>query len=212
LWNTLEIFNTEEKYYPMPQEYSSTNLWWYSWAVTAKVSNTIRVEYNDQEIKRIVSWGGWWIIYWTWANSSNQIAAKWVIWINWSFNKKYLKSEIYDTQLWDIKLTDTNEKMIDYWIGKYTYGVYSRASLPANWNISWNRWTYYTLAATFKDLEWEWYKTFLTWNYSKDNFDTPNDNYPENLIWLSNGQLDDSDKTTLDSDQWIPYPIDNFAK
>jgi hypothetical protein len=100
--------------------------------------------------------------------------------------------------------------MIDYWIGKYVYAVYARPA-ETDWNISWNRWTYYTLAATFKDLDWEWYKTYLSWNYSKDNFNTPA-NYPENLIWLKQDQLDDYKKTTQDDNQWIPYPIDNFAK
>lgn len=213
VWSKLEIFNTEEHYYPMPQNSSSTNLWWYnSWAV-ADESNRITVVYSDQEIQSIVAWTAlwWWRINWTWSISTDQIAAKWVLWQIGQFNKKYLKDKIYDTQLWDIKLTQNAwEKMIDYWIGKYVYAVYARAAPAANWNTSWTRWTYYTLAATFKDLDWEWYKTFLTWNYSKDNFATPAD-YPENLIWLYDGEDDKNVATTL-TNQWIPYPIDNFAK
>ena len=211
LWSTLEIFYTEEHFYPMPQNKSTTNLWGYDSGSIANISNTITVNYLDQEITEVLTWAGWWRINWTWSISGEQIAAKWVIWVNWKFNKKYLKEEIYDTQLWDIKLTKiAGEKMINYWIGKYVYATYARAATPSNWNTSWNRWTYYTLAATFKDLEWEWYKTFLTWNYSKDNFNTPT-NYPENLIWLSQDELDKNVATTV-ANQWIPYPIDNFAK
>ena len=213
LWSTLEIFNTEEHYYPMPQEESTTNLWGYSSGSVASISNIITVTYNEQEVSTITSWltNGWGTINWTWANLANQIAAKWVIWVNWKFNKKYLKENIYDTQLWDIKLTwETDKKMIDYWIGKYVYAVYARPATTANWNVSWNRWTYYTLAATFKDLDWEWYKTYKTWNYSSDNFSNPND-YPENLLWLKQDQLDNNVATTI-ANQGIPYPIDNFAK
>ena len=210
LWNTLELFQTDKHYYPMPQASSTTNLWWYNSWTTATPSNTIRVTYNDQEIASIVSWNGWWRINWTWSLSASQIWAKWVIWLNWSFNKKYLKKDIYDTQLWDIKLTDTNQKMIDYWIGKYVYAVYSRAATAANWNISWSKWTYFELATTLKDTDWEWYTTYLEWNYSKDNFDTPSD-YPETLIWLKNWEKD-KNVDTLQSNQWIPYPIDWFAK
>ncbi len=212
LGSTLEIFNTEEHFYPMPQDYSATNLWWYNSWTTASISNTIAVTYNNQEISSIKAWStnGWWTINWISWNSANQIAAKWVIWINWKFNKKYLKEKIYDTQLWEIKLTWSNEKMIDYWIGKYVYALYARPATTWNWNVSWNRWTYYILAATFKELDWEWYKTYLTWNYSKDNFSNPDD-YPEDLIWLKQDQVDNNVATT-DSNQWIPYPIDNFAK
>lgn len=211
LWSTLEIFNTEEKYYPMPQDHSWTNLWGYNSWTTATSSNTISVEYNEQEVSKIVTWSGWWIIFSSWS-TTDQIAAKWVIWINWAFNKKYLKEVIYDTELWDIKLTwETDKKMINYWIGKYVYALYARPATTANWNVSWNRWTYYTLYTTLKDTDWEWYKTYLIWNYSKDNFEDST-NYPEDLIWLKQDQLDDNTKTTLNPEQWIPYPIDNFAE
>lgn len=214
LGNTLWIFYTEENHYPMPQEYSSTNLWWYNSGATAQISNTISVEYNDQEVKNIKPWSAWgWIIYgsWTWAWTT-QIAAKWVIWINWKFNKKYLKEKIYDVQLWDIKLTwETDKKMIDYGIGKFVYAVYARPAIPTNWNTSWTRWTYYTLATTFKEIEWEWYQTYLVQNYSKDNFSNNISNYPSNLIWLSQDEKDKNVATT-NPDQWIPYPIDNFAR
>jgi len=134
LSNTLGVFNTDQNYYPMPQEKSPTNLWGYTWSTEAQESDTIRVTYNKQEITNIVpnDTKGWWIIYWTWAwkngwTTPTQIWAKWVIWINWKFNKKYLKQKVYDNQLWDIPLTWlSDKKMIDFWIVKFTYSVYTR--------------------------------------------------------------------------------------
>jgi len=213
LWNTLWLFFTEENFYPMPQDVSATNLWWYDSTQTASESNTIAVTYNDQEVSTIVTadTAGWWRINWIWANASNQIWAKWVAWINWIFNKKYLKETIYDTQLGEIKLTwETDKKMIDYGIGKFTYALYARPATSANWNVSWSRWIYYTIYTTFKDIEGEWYETYLIWNYSKDNFTNPDD-YPEDLIWLKQGQKDGNVATTSTT-QGIPYPINNFSK
>jgi hypothetical protein len=220
LWNTLQLFYTSEHFYPMPQEKTATNLWWYNKNINATVSNKIKVTYDDQEIKTIVSaetlW--WWKIMWINGNLSNQIWAKWVIGRIWTFNKKYLKKDVYDTQLWDTKIIDIDSstawnqkwKMIDFWIWKYTYAVYARATTPANWNISWSKWTFYELATTFKDLEWEWYVTHIDWPYSNDEFSNPDD-YPETLIWLKEWEKDENVATTED-DQWIPYPIDWFAK
>jgi len=212
LGNTLQLFKTEERYYPMPQNYdASTNIWGYNSWTTATISNTITVTYNDQEISSINS-GNWgWTINWIWGNISNQIAAKWVIWTNGSFNKKYLKKEIYDTQLGDIKLTwVADDKMIKHWVWKYTYAVYARPAISANWNVSWSKWTYYELAATFTNTQWEWYITYLVWDYTSDNFNTPSD-YPETLIWLKDEQKDLNVATTV-TNQGIPYPIDWFAK
>ncbi len=217
LWNTLELFNTEKHYYPMPQEKSSENLWWYSSWTTASISNKIKVEYNDQEVSKIIAtntlWG--WDIYWTWTWATwwtqQQIWAKWVIWTIGSFNKKYLKKDIYDTQLWDIKLTwETDKKMISYWIWKYAYAIYARHSAHTNWNLSKNRWKYYELAATLKDTEWEWYITYLVWDYSKDNFEEDTNKYPETLILLNDWEKDKNVSTETDN-QWIPYPIDGFT-
>ena len=219
LKGTLENFYVSEHYYPMPQKKTLNNLWWYDSTLEKSTSNIIKVNYDDQEILSIQTWATdtyWgWIIFASWS-TTKQIWAKWVIWTIWSFNKKYLKESIYDTQLWDIKLTwETDKKMIDYWIWKYTYAVYARKweahnqAIPS-WNIQWNRWTYYELATTLKDIDWEWYKTFLTSNYSKDNFSNISDKV-DSLIWLKQDEKDLNVATTV-AEQWIPYPIDNFAK
>lgn len=219
LGNTLWLFNTENNYYPMPQAYSATNLWGYDATREFQSSNTIQVTYSDQEISTIVSGSttGGWIIYGTWAwaqwqANEQQIGAKWVIWSNGQFNKKYLKEDIYDVQLWDIKLVgEDDKKMIDYGIWKFSYAVYARPAAISNWNVSWTKWTYYTIAATLKEIEWEWYETYTIGNYSKDNFSSPNTNYPETLIWLTQNQKDLNLWTNV-VNQWIPYPIDNFSK
>ncbi len=222
LGNTLWTFKTTENHFPMPQAYSATNLWGYDNTKDATESNTIKVVYADQEISTLssdtTSIAGWWIIYGTgsWAKGqaeASQIGAKWVLGINGKFNKKYLKEEVYDNQLWDITLTgETDKKMINYWIGKFTYAVYARHSKVSdnNWNTSGTRWQHYSLAATFTDLEWEWYKTFLIGDYSKDNFNNPT-NYPEYLFGLKQDQKDNNVATTV-TEQGIPYPINNFAK
>ena len=62
-------FKTDKKYYPMPQDYSNNNLWWYnSWSV-ASPSNTIKVTYDWQEINTITS-ANWWgrVVYSNWSN------------------------------------------------------------------------------------------------------------------------------------------------
>jgi hypothetical protein len=105
--------------------------------------------------------------------------------------------------------------MIDYWIGKFVYAVYSRASLKSsnNWNTTWTTGSSFELAATLKVIDWEWYITKLEWTYSNDLFSwTDKDKYPVTLLWLEDKQKDDSDKTTTDIDQWIPYPINNFSQ
>lgn len=221
-WSKLQEFYTSENYYPMPQNKLDTNRWWYDNSIEAQPSNYIKVTYSDAEISSLswtladYKWG--WIIYWTWTwaqweTEEKQVWAKWVFWIQWNFNKKYLKKDIYDNQLWDIKLTWEWKKMIDYWIWKFVYAVYARPAATSNWNLSWNRWSYYELATTLKMEEWEWYVTKIEWDYTSDNFSWPDKaNYPETLIWLKNDQDDDPDKTTTDSNQWIPYPLDNFAR
>ncbi len=219
LWNTLWIFHTEKNYYPMPQEISPTNLWGYNSGATAQASNTISVTYSDQEISTINpgSTAGGWVIYWTgaWAKSAQgeqQVWAKWVIWTIGQFNKKYLKEDIFDVQLWDIKLVgESDKKMIDYGIGKFSYAVYARPSVKSNWNVSWTKGTYYSIAATFKDTEAEWYHTFTIWNYSTDNFNSPTTNYPDTLLGVTQDEKDRNVWTNV-STQGIPYPIDNFSR
>lgn len=221
LGSTLGLFKTAENYYPMPQAKSATNLWGYDSSATAQQSNYLEVNYQQAEIASLLNASNfiwWWVVYWsgTWAlggADESQVWAKWVIWEEWSFNKKYLPKEVYDTQLWDINLTASDEKMINYWIGKFSYAVYARQALTsaANWNTSWTIGSYYELAWTLKTIDAEWYTTYLGWDYSGDNFSWADSwKYPDTLMWLVNEQKDNN-VTTKDPNQGIPYPIDNFA-
>jgi len=52
----LQQYKADKNYYPPTDEYdASTNLWGYDPTKTAQHSNTIKVKYNDQEIKKIIS-------------------------------------------------------------------------------------------------------------------------------------------------------------
>ncbi len=216
----LQQFKADNNYYPMPMEQSSTNLWWYTWATTANPSNTLQVTYNWKEIASIVSWSGWWVVYGTWlTNSWNQIWAKWVIWYTSDFTKKYLSKELYDPELWDIKVWGT-AKMMESWIWRYIYAIYAQPKIKANWNKQWTSWTYYNIATSLKKKDSDSYETYLVWDYDKNSCSQPSD-CPESLIWtaswiinpssLTNTQNQDLNKTTLDLNQWIPYPIKDFA-
>jgi prepilin-type N-terminal cleavage/methylation domain-containing protein len=220
------LFKTSENYYPMPQSRSDTNLWGYNSGSISQVSNTISVIYDEAEINSLtanltaINWG--WVIFWTWTwaqggGTDTQIWAKWVIWTQGSFNKKYLPKPIYDNQLWDIEFTWSDEKMIDYWIGKFVYAVYSRATptggaLPSTWNNSGTTGSSFEIATTLKVVDWEWYITKVEWTYSNDLFSwTDADKYPETLLGLTDKQKD-LNRPTTDVNQGIPYPINNFAQ
>jgi prepilin-type N-terminal cleavage/methylation domain-containing protein len=219
LWN----FYTEHNYYPMPQNKTNENRWWYSKTIEAQSSTTIKVVYDDAEVKTLAwvlaDYKWWWVVYWSgsewkkWWTDEKQIWAKWVVWRNWKFNKIFLKGEVYDSQLWDIELTgDNDKKMIDYWIGKFVYAVYSRPRSTTNWNIRWAWWTAHELAATFKKDSGEWYETYLIGDYSNDICVWNESKCPETLVWLKNWTPQDDSKGTMDSNQWIPYPITDFVE
>lgn len=65
-------------------------------------SNKIKVFMQDQEIKSIIVTNtNWWgKVYASWSTTI-QVWAKWVIWYNGDFGKKYL--DLYDPELWDVK-------------------------------------------------------------------------------------------------------------
>ncbi|MDQ7009250.1 MAG: type II secretion system protein [Candidatus Gracilibacteria bacterium] len=219
--NKIGLFKTAENYYPMPQTRSDENLWGYDKDEEAQVSNTIKVEYDEAEIKSltgaIASHKGGGVIYGTgtWAiagTTPKQIGAKGVIGIQGQFNKKYLTKPIYDNQLGDIEFTGDGSKMIDYGIGKFVYAVYSRASVPANWNTTGTTGSSFELAATLKVIDGEGYITKIEGTYSNDLFSgTDADKYPVTLLGLEDKQKD-SNKATTEVNQGIPYPINNFSQ
>lgn len=217
----LQQFKADNNYYPMPVAYdATTNLWWYTWAVTATPSNTIKVTYNWKEIASIVSAAWGWRVYWTWlTNSWNQVWAKWVMWYTTDFTKKYLSKDLYDPEIWDVKIW-ANAKMIDSWIGRYVYWIYAQPKIPANWNRQWTSWAYYNIATSIKKKDTESYESYIVWDYDKNSCEVSTD-CPESLIWtaswmtsptsLANKSVQDLNKTTLDTNQWIPYPVKDFS-
>ena len=211
----LQQFKSEKNYYPMPQDYNWTsNLWWYnSWA-TATPSDKIKVTYKDQEIASIITTDtNWWgKVYASWS-ATIQVWAKWVIWYNGDFGKKYLSKDLYDPELWDVKVW--SGKMIDNGIWRYVYWVYALPKAAANWNISKATWSYFNIATTLKKSDWETYETYIVWDYDSNSCSDWSTSCPDSLIWSDSVSLktwNSSTWTTQDDNQWIPYPIRDFAQ
>jgi len=143
-------------------------MWWYTGAFVATKSNKIKVTYNWQAISSVLTWTGGWIVYWSWTIAwtiNSQIWAKWTIWKEqlWS----YLSKDLYDPEVWDVKVWTSWAKMIDKWIGKYVYAIYKKSyAWPSN---QW--WVSYNIAFTVKkDWNEEWYLTKIVWDYDKLNY------------------------------------------
>lgn len=212
----LQQFKVDKNYYPMPMDFDATkNIWWYNSWSNSQASNTLSVVYNWQEISSIASWNGWWKVMWIWANSANQIWAKWVIWYTNDFTKSYLSKDLYDPELWDIKVwTDT--MVASKWIWRYVYAIYAQPKLPALWNKQMTSWSYYNIATSIKKKWSETYETYIVWDYDNASCEVKSD-CTETLIWsssdvLKNKQNQDVNKDTKAVNQWIPYPIKDFAK
>lgn len=203
----LQQYKADKNYYPPVDNYSANNIWWYSWSVNANMSNTIQVEMDWQAIKKIVSWAWWGNVLASWATMK--------IWYKWTISqatlwKKYLTKDLYDPELWDIKLTQNNKKMIDFGVWRYVYAIYKKW-----WNPN-TRWNDYNIAFTVKKEGSDKYITKISWSYDKEScYWEPND-CPETLIWSQSGSvLKDWDEQIISADtmqenQWIPYPVTDF--
>ncbi len=204
----LQQYKADKNYYPPTDLYSDNNLWWYTGS-TANRSNTLNVKYDDQEIERIESGSWWWLIVASW--SSLDIWYKWTISQN-TLWKKYLTKDLYDPELWDINLTGSNEKMIDYWIGRYIYAIYKK-NIKTDWTSRWND---YNIAYTIKKDWSDKYMTKISWSYDKQSCYWEPDDCPETLIWSASWSiLEDWDEQIITSNsssenQWIPYPVSDF--
>ena len=112
---------------------------------------------------------------------------------------------------WKIKITWSNETMVDYWIGRYVYAIYKKG--PAN-----TRWNDYNIAYTIKKTDSDKYLTKIVWSYDSEScYGDPAD-CPDTLIWqywTNNFLIDNQEQdsyTTTDADQWIPYAVTDFAE
>jgi hypothetical protein len=209
----LQQFKADKNYYPPVDSYSTNNLWWYTWA-TAYPSNTIKVTYNDQEIKEILKndtkWG--WKVFGSWSLSSTQIGSKWTI-SQKTLWRKYLTKDLYDPELWDLIEKDSNKRFIKYGIWRYVYAIYNK------WTEN-TRWNYYNIAFTIKKENSDKYITKITWTYDKESCYEDKDNCPETLIGSWTVYLQNWDEQILNGwvidttmvNQWIPYPVTDFSQ
>lgn len=221
----LQQYKSDNNYYPPVDSYDSTNnLWWYSGSVTANPSNKIRVTYNWEEIDTLVSasinW--WWIIYWSWTWAWVQIWAKWTV--SKSTLWKYLTKDLYDPELWDLKIKSTWTKMIDAGIGRYVYATYKRWTSWTWWASLVKTWTNYNIAYTLKKDWTDLYVTKIVWDYDSDSCYTDADKCPSTLVWTSSSYLVDwqlmwttrtwstiSTYNSISDLQGIPYSVSDFA-
>lgn len=209
----LQQYKADNNNYPFTDVYnSSTNVWWYNSGTTANPSNIIKVTNNWAEIATVNTWSSiWWgKIYWTWSwgSSVRQIWAKWTI-SRETLWKKYLSKDLYDPELWDIKVWTTWSKMVDYWIWRYVYSTYKKNSIDWVWASNYN-WNAYNIAYTFKKDGSDTYLTKIVWDYDNESCYEDKDKCPSNLIWL----LDWSTQSwaTNNTNYWIPYWITDFAQ
>lgn len=208
---SLQQYKVEKNYYPMVSEYNGeTNMWWYNSSETARASNSIEIwERNGSEITSIEVSSGWWKILWLWAWDRKQIWAKWVMTqdVLW---KTYLTKDLYDPELWDIKVW--SNKMIDYWVGRYVYSVF-RKPLSWDWD-SWDRnreWTYFNIAYTILKEGSDTYITKIVWDYDAESCFEDKDKCPETLIGSWDNILKDNEENNVSSltadNQGVPYQV-----
>lgn len=206
----LQNFKSTNNYYPMPMLSGATSAFWYTtWAI-AKPTNQLTVTYAWKEISWVtVNWWAWKVM-WSGSLASSQIWAKWEIWLNDEFNKKFLSKDLYDPELWDIKMTDWS-KFIDKWIGRYVYAVYATPK-TIDWNKQWISASYYNIATTIKDTDKDTYKSYIIWDFDKNSCSTPSE-CPNTLIWSWTSYI--SNNETLTWSTWnenrnVPYLVKDF--
>lgn len=210
----LQQYKVDKKSYPKTDIYdSSTNLWWYDSTEDADPSNQVGVDFNWDAIKTLVvtqsTWGG--IVYWTWiwakwASSETQIWAKWTISMN-ALTKKYLSKDLYDPELWDLKIEDTSDTMIDHWIWRYVYATFKKSP---NWPDN-QSWIAYNIAYTIKETNSDKYVTKIVWDYDSESCYDDKANCPETLIWLSDWEEISLTNNSVSNNYWIPYAVTDFA-
>lgn len=210
---SLQQYKADKNYYPPTDLYDAVNnMWWYNSWTSATPSNTIRVTYSGQEISSIILSNWWWKVYWTWTWSTKQIWAKWTISIN-NLWKKYLSKDLYDPELWDIKVWTT--KMIDNWLWRYIYSTYKKSKSAWDWSKNYN-WINYNIAFTIKEKWWDKYIAKIVGDYDKESCYLDKDKCPNTLIWNWNGSvLQDWETENNDSNlpnYWVPYAVTDFAE
>ena len=210
---SLQQYKADKNYFPPVDKKSNSNLYWYTWT-TAQPSNTIKVTYDWEEINTIVTantkWG--WKVFGSWSLASTQIGSKWTI-SRATLWKKYLSKDLYDPEVWDIKVKTWNKKMIDFWIGRYVYAIYKK------WSNN-TRWVDYNIAYTIKKDNSDKYITKIVGSYDKESCYEDADKCPDTLIGSGSVYLTDWEEETMfwwtynttKSNYWIPYAVTDFSE
>jgi len=215
----LQQYKADKNYYPAANPVkSNNNLWGYDTWATATPSNKIIVTYNGEEIASVkdTSVGGW-RIYWIWdwasdKSTKRQIWAKGII-SQETLTKKYLTKDLYDPELWDIKVADiggwVSGKMIDLGIGRYVYATYKKNKWDWDWISNYN-WVAYNIAFTIKK-EWsDKYITKIVWDYDQESCYEDKDKCPATLIWLTDWSEENG--YSNQDNYWVPYAVTDFAQ
>ena len=197
----LQQYKTDKNEYPTVDIYTwSVNLWWYKSSDNALKTNTVKVQKNGDAIDWVLiddcKW--WWKVMWIDAFSLTQIWAKGTI-SQEKLWKQYLSKDLYDPELWDIKVWTWT--MINYWLWRYIYAVYKNSTNWSSNNLTWNA---YNMAYTIRKDWSDSYVTKIVWDYDEKSCFNNSPNCPATLIWSWNDVLNDWDET------WIPYPVTDF--
>lgn len=214
--SSLQQYKVDNNYYPATDLHnSSSNRWWYNTGSTATPSNTLTVNKTGEEIDSINTANGWGIVYgingdadWT----TKQVGSKGTI-SQATLGKKYLTKDLYDPELWDIKVGSA--KMIDEWIGRYVYAVFRKPlAADTTWWSSNKQGTYYNIAYTIKETGTDKYVTKIVGDYDEESCFDDAANCPTSLIWSGSVVLADkqenSNSDTSAPNQWIPYPVNGY--
>lgn len=204
----LNTFFVSKNYYPMPSEYSATNLWGYSGSLDAAVSNTFSGSKNGDQILSVsgglLTVGGGKV--YASGSSVSPIGAKGTIDSD-VLPKQYLSQELSDPSIKDVTVGDT-QVLKDYGIGEYIYGVYAKNN--TDWTSASKKGSAYNLAVVTSDDQ-KGVITKISGNFDKSTCV----NCPNTLIGsgTSNTNLKDGESytgSTFDANTRVAYPISGF--
>lgn len=198
----LQAFKQEKQYYPMPSAKSATNYWGYDNAASATTKNTLTVVKSGDNITGVTAAttiGGGKVMD---TAGTNQVGAKGTI-DSTVLSKQYLSQDLMDPGLKDVKVGST-QTLSDFGIGRYVYGVYAKAAVPASWNTDTKGGLAYNLATTLLD-EQKGPVTKITGDFD-DKYGNCNGTCPVSLIGPGGATANLQDGATTD----VPYQINGF--
>ncbi|MFA6090898.1 MAG: prepilin-type N-terminal cleavage/methylation domain-containing protein [Candidatus Gracilibacteria bacterium] len=202
----LNTFFSEKNYYPMPSQYSATNLWGFSGTLNAAIANTFSGSKNGDAIVSVS--GGLLTVGGGKVNDTTtaQIGAKGTVDSD-VLSKQYLSQDLSDPSIKDIKVGST-ETLRDYGIGEYVYGVYAKSN--TNWTTTSKKGSAYNLAIVIADDQ-KGTITKVLGNFDKSTCI----NCPNTLIGsgTANNNLKDGESyagDVFDANTRVAYPISRF--